>query len=226
MTVARRRGIDAGRRRRTAADALADLALVEEDRMTIQPAEGPGDVRLGLLYACAAPEVPVPVRAPLMLQAVLGVDVRRMAGAFLVPPATLGQRLTRAKRRLGRSAFAIPAPDEAPDRTADVLAAIYAACALGQSGDANLAGLGTEALWLASLVAAALPDDAEAHGLFALILFAEARRPAARVAGRFVPLTEQDTALWDARLLADARAALRHTSGRLTLGRFQIEAAI
>jgi RNA polymerase sigma-70 factor (ECF subfamily) len=168
-----------------------------------------------------------------MLQAVLGLDARRMAAAFLVEPAALGQRLARAKARIAGAGipFALPEGAEREARLADVLTAVYAAHAVGSdgigAGDGKAAGLAGEALWLASLVAGLLPAAAEAQALLALLLFTEARRPAARDAeGRFVPLERQDPALWDARMLEDARRALVRATFHASLGRFQLEAAI
>lgn len=232
LTAARRRWTDGKRAQATARKHQAHLALLEDERTHGE--EDPfGDDRLKLMLACAHPAIDPEVRAPLMLQAVLGLDARRIASAFLVAPGTMGQRLTRAKLKIAAAGipFEVPPPEALESRLTDVLAAIYAAYSVGfdaiPAGDAKAAGLAREALWLAGLVCQLLPDAAEAHGLHALMLFAEARRPARQgVDGRFVPLEEQDTSLWDEGLLAEAELSLARASRRLTLGRYQIEAAI
>jgi RNA polymerase sigma-70 factor (ECF subfamily) len=173
------------------------------------------------------------MRTPLMLQLVLGLDARRMAAAFLIPPATLGQRLTRARAKIeaARIGFALPDGDDLVPRLGAVLDAVYAAFTVGTdgdgAGDAKSASLAREALWLGSLIAARLPDQPEAQGLLALMLFTRARRTARTDAtGCLIPLAAQDPALWDGPMLDDAEAALRLAARTPTLGRYQIEAAI
>jgi RNA polymerase sigma-70 factor (ECF subfamily) len=187
------------------------------------------------MFACAHPAIDPKVRAPLMLQTVLGLDARRIASVYLRSPATLGQQLTRAKRKIAQAQIRFAAPadrDGYGARIDDILAAIYAAYAVGHNGsgagDDKAGALAQEALWLVSTVCAALPEAAEAHGLFALILFTEARAPARidPATGALVPLAKQDVALWNAQMLADAERALGNAQRRLSLGRFQIEAAI
>lgn len=231
LTAARRKSLDRHRRGAAARRLAPDLAFLEQTRRLTDPALP--DDRLRLLYACAHPDIEPAVRAPLMLQCVLGLDAARMAGAFLVSPATLGQRLSRAKARIAARGTPLTLPDagDIDDRLDDMLAAIYAAYSVGfdgaPAGDGKARGVGAEAVWLASLMAHLRPDAAEAAALLALMLFAEARRPARLDAeGRFVPLDEQDTALWDAALLADARTALANAAARASLGRYQLEAAI
>ncbi|MEM9010810.1 MAG: DUF6596 domain-containing protein [Pseudomonadota bacterium] len=231
-TTARHRAVD---RARTGALPIAyeqDLSRMAEERAaTPAPATDP---RLPLMFVCAHPAIEPALRAPLMLQAVLGLDARRMASVFLLAPATLGQRLTRVKAKIERAAmrFELPEGPEFDARMGDVLNAIYAAYAVGYNGipagDRKAADLAEEAIWLVSLVAEALPQAAEAHGLFALMLFAEARRPARTDAatGALIPLSEQDVRLWDAGLLADAEKALANAARHLSLGRYQLEASI
>jgi RNA polymerase sigma-70 factor (ECF subfamily) len=212
---------------RLAADpALRQLAEAEDDTPAIP------DERLRLLFACAQPAVPEAARAPLMLQVVLGLPAARIGPAFLMTPAAMGQALTRAKAAIEATgaAFALPdAVDMAP-RLDSVLAAIYAAYGVGwdgAGGDAGGADLAEEALWLARLCVAMLPDAAEALGLLALILHCEARRAARRdPAGRFVPLAAQDVATWDAAMIDEADALLHRAAALGQLGRFQLEAAI
>ncbi len=232
LTVARRGELDRMRANKRAAAATSHIALLEEER-TMLAAQEMADERLKLIFACAHPAIDESVRAPLILQTVLGVDARRIAGAFLVAPNTMGVRLSRAKEKIARAgiAFAIPETEQLAGRAQSVLEAIYGAYTLGReaadAGGPSQSGLALEALWLASLCAQLLPDLAEAHGLFALILAGEARRKARRdPSGGFVPIGEQDTALWDRRMVADCKVALRRAASLNAPGRFQIEAAI
>ncbi len=230
VAVARRAALDEGRRRGALARAADHLSLLEAERAAGR--DWP-DERLRLLFACAGREVEPALRAPLMLQVVLGLDARRIASAFLVPPNTMGVSLSRAKARLRESApgFAPPAPDEAAERVGDVLRAIYAAYSLGLDGahglDEKTGGLADEALWLGGLAAALAPEEPEALGLHALMLFAESRGAARRDAfGRYVPLDRQDMALWSTPMIEAAEAALRRAAAFGRPGRFQLEAAI
>ena len=148
------------------------------------------DRRLELLFACAHPAIDAGVRAPLMLQAVLGFDAAAIGSAFLVAPATMGQRLVRAKAKIRQAGIGLQVPDRAqlPQRLDAVLDAIYAAYAEGWSdaegADPRRRNLAEEAIWLGRLVAALLPREPEALGLLSLMLHAQARRPARRDAGR------------------------------------------
>lgn len=232
LTVARRRMVDAVRRQRHEEDASAYFALLAE--LEEAPA-GPAlpDRRLELLFACAHPAIDAAVRAPLMLQAVLGFDAGTIASAFLVAPATMGQRLVRAKARIRQAGIGLQVPERAqlPQRLDAVLEAIYAAYAEGWSdaegADPRRRNLADEAIWLGRLVAALLPEEPEALGLLALMLHAQARRRARRdAAGDYVPLAQQDVALWDAALIEEAEELLRRASRVGGPGRFQLEAAV
>jgi RNA polymerase sigma-70 factor, ECF subfamily len=195
------------------------------------------DERLALLFVCAHPAIAPEARTPLMLQTVLGLDAGRIAGAFLVAPATMGQRLVRAKAKIKTAGlrFAVPGPEVLAERADDVLAAIYAAYGAGwdalteveAGADAGARGLASEAIFLGRLMADQLPDLPEAKGLLALMLHCEARRAARRTPeGAFVPLDRQDTALWDRALLLEAEALLTEAAAAGVFGRFQCEAAI
>ncbi len=229
LTVARR---ELGHRRARAATALAAepaLALLDDERADTPAADLP-DERLKLLFVCTHPAITPRIQAPLMLQVVLGLDAARIAAAFLVSPAAMGQALVRAKARIRDAgiAFAVPPPEQRPARLAAIRTAIYAAYGAGW-GDAAPTGndLAAEALFLARLVTGLAPDDAEAAGLLALIALCEARRPARRDAhGAYVPLDRQDFALWDAALIREGEAALRRAAAMGQPGRFQLEAAI
>jgi RNA polymerase sigma-70 factor (ECF subfamily) len=232
LTVARRKLIDAVRRNRIGQDAGTHLRLLAEDIADTPATEIP-DERLALMFVCAHRAIDESIRAPLMLQTVLGLDAATIASAFLTAPATMGQRLARAKARirLAGIAFRLPERAELPGRLQPVLDAIYTAFSSGWTDPAGTEfrrrGLAQEAVWLCRLVVSLLPDDPEALGLLALMLYAEARRHARRTTGgEYVPLAEQDVAAWDAGLIDQAEALLRRASALGVVGRFQLEAAV
>jgi RNA polymerase sigma-70 factor (ECF subfamily) len=233
-TVARRKQIDQFRRRRTRRDASDHIALLarELDAARSDAAIIP-DERLGLLFVCAHPAIEAAVRAPLMLRTVLGLDTASIASAFLIAPATMGQRLVRAQSRIKLACipFRVPEPAELHDRLEAVLDAIYAAFAAGWSDPAGTEvrrrDLANEAIWLGRLTVSLLPEAPEALGLLALMLYAEARRIARRgVRGEYVPLAEQDPSCWDQAMIAEAETVLRQAGTMGVVGRFQLEAAI
>jgi RNA polymerase sigma-70 factor (ECF subfamily) len=232
LAVARRKTIDAVRRRRTGEGAADQIKLMAEE-LDSAPASDIPDQRLALMFACAHPAIDSAIRAPLILQTILGFDAASIASAFLLAPATMGQRLTRAKAKIKQAGipFDVPERTELSERLDAVLAAIYAAFAEGWTDPAGTEtrrrNLGSEALWLGRLVVTLLPDEPEALGLLALMLFAEARRPARRdTDGDYVPLAEQDTALWNAALMNEAEMLLLRASRMGVIGRYQLEAAV
>jgi RNA polymerase sigma-70 factor, ECF subfamily len=233
VTAARRKMIDAARRRRSAEAASGALALLDEELQAAAEAPAIPDRRLALMFACAHPSIDAGIRAPLMLQTILGLDAAAIASAFLVAPATMGQRLSRAKAkiRLAGVPFRIPEPEDLPERLAFVLDAIYAAFAHGWdeafSNDPRGRNLAEEAIWLGRVIVALAPGEPEAKGLLSLMLAAHSRKGARRDAvGRYVPLSQQDVTLWDEGMIAEAEALLRAASAARAPGRFQIEAAV
>ncbi len=232
MTVARRRLIDGARHVRVHADASDDLRLIAESLDAADDGAIP-DQRLALLFACAHPAIDAAVRAPLMLQVVLGLDAKAIASAFLTSPDAMAKRLVRAKQKIREAGipFRIPEHEELPARVDTVLDAIYAAFAEGWTdpagSDAVRRDLAEEALFLARLAAELLPDEAEALGLLALVLYAESRRRARRDAsGEFVPLDAQDPLAWDIAMIEEAEALLRRACALGVIGRYQLEAAL
>jgi len=234
LTAARRRVIDAARRAQVRRDALpALLAAADEAEEQAVPDAAFPDERLKLLFVCAHPAIARDVHTPLMLQTVLGLDAARIASAFLVKPATMGQRLSRAKTKIRDAgiAFEVPLADELPARLGAVLEAIYAAYGSGWDdvvgADPRRRGLAAEAIALGRTLLQLLSAEPEVRGLLALMLYCESRRDARRdESGAYVPLSRQDTACWSRPLIAEADRLLQAAQRAGRLGRFQLEAAI
>lgn len=232
--VARNRALDGMRRRRNetiALESVAHVARIAQAAYETHPQ--PEDERIGMLFACAHPAIAPEIRAPLMLQVVLGFDGARIASAFLVAPATMSQRLVRAKRKIVGAGIplAVPPGEEFPERLDAVLAAIYVTFGQGwddpSEADPDTRGLAREAIWLGRLVHAACPNQPEVSGLVALMLHAHARRDARRgPQGSFIPLDAQDPQCWDLALIDEAEGLLAQAAAAKKLGRFQLEAAI
>ena len=232
LTVARRTMIDVARQRQTQAAALPDLLLLSDELMEAVDSAVIPDQRLALMFACAHPAIDANMRAPLMLQAILGLDAAAIASAFLVSPATMAQRLVRAKAKIRDSGIPLLIPDQSViterlDAINDAIYAVYTAGWADLAGAEGQTSLADEAIWLADLLAALKPDEAESLGLLALMLYTESRRPARRDAsGDYVPLAQQDTSLWDGKLIHAAEKILRRASALQQAGRYQLEAAI
>jgi RNA polymerase sigma-70 factor, ECF subfamily len=229
LTAARNRlknAARAGQVRRAAEPEIALRTLPEDGD------EGLPDPRLRLLFVCAHPAIDPAARTPLMLQTVLGIDAARIAQAFLAEPAAMSQRLVRAKARIRDAGlrFELPEPEDLAERLAAVLDAVYAAFGRGwddlerpEAPDS----LTREAIWLARLLVALMPEEPEPKGLLALMLYCTARRGARRdAAGAFVPLDRQDARLWDRTMIVEAEGLLTRAAQAGRFGRFQCEAAI
>jgi RNA polymerase sigma-70 factor, ECF subfamily len=234
LTVARRKLIDADRRRRAGDAAESHLQLLAEELEAMADAAPQiPDERLALMFACAHPAIEPAIRAPLILQTILGFDAQAIASAFLVSPTAMGQRLARAKNKLRAAGIPFRAPERADmrERLEAVLEAIYAAFTEGWADpvgvEARPGDLAEEAIWLGRLIVQLLPDEPEALGLLALMLYSQARRGARRDAsGEFVPLAAQDPALWNGALIDEAEALLFSASAFEAFDRYQLEAAI
>ncbi len=233
LTTARHSIIDAVRHQRVVSVNEPTLQLLQENTMETNFSTEFPDERLKLLFVCAHPAIDPAMHTPLMLQTVLGLDAARIAGAFLISPKTMGQRLVRAKTKIrdGGIQFEIPEPRDLPERLDAVLDAIYAAFGIGWDDligvDGRLRELAEEAIWLARVLLQLMPNEAEVCGLLALMLHCEARRAARRGRnGRYVPLSEQDPKLWSLPLIEEAERHLDEASKYGRPGRFQLEAAI
>jgi predicted RNA polymerase sigma factor len=231
LTVARRKLIDMARREH--GSELVDADLERVARVSTPADEDIPDRRLALMFACAHPAIESGIRAPLILQTILGLDAATIASAFLMSPTAMGKRLGRAKGKIREAGipFCIPEREELPGRLDAVLAAIYTAFSEGWSDaagtDSSRRDLTCEAFFLARLVSEMLPGEPEAIGLLALMLHAEARRGARRSEdGEYVPLAEQDPLRWDSRMIDEAEALLVRASGFGITGRYQLEAAV
>jgi predicted RNA polymerase sigma factor len=231
MTVAGRKFLDSSRshHREVASDEIGTAKAIEA---AVDSAEVP-DRRLGLMFACAHPAIDRAVRAPLMLQAILGLDATRIASAFLISPATMSQRLVRAKNKIRQAGIPLEIPErsELATRLDTVLDAIYAAFAEGwidaAGTDVARRDLAEEAIYLGRVIIALLPSEPEGLGLLALMLHADARRSARRNReGDYVPLAQQDPALWNSQMIAEAESLLRRAGTMNVVGRYQLEAAI
>ncbi len=233
LTVARRKVIDMYRGRRRHEIAAEELKVMAEGLDAAAAATEIPDQRLALMFACAHPALEASIRAPLILQVVLGLDAKKIASAFLMSPAAMGKRLVRAKDKIRQAGipFSVPEREELPGRLDTVLEAIYAAFAEGWTDpggtDAARRDLTEEAMFLARLVTELLPGEAEALGLLALLLHAEARRLARRNRqGDYVPLAEQDPELWDSQMIVEAEGLLLRASALGSIGRYQLEGAL
>ena len=234
LTAARRKAIDATRRRRTREEAAGHLKLISEELEAAAASAAPiPDERLALMFACAHPAIERGIRAPLMLQTVLGFDAASIGSAFLVAPGTMRQRLVRAKSKIAQAGipWEVPERGELGARLDAVLEAIYAVFSEGWSdpagSEARRRNLAEEGIWLGRLVVSLLPEEPEAQGLLALMLYAQARRAARRDArGEYVPLADQDPAAWDAQAIEEAEQLLFRASAMSGSGRYQLEAAV
>jgi RNA polymerase sigma factor (sigma-70 family) len=230
ITVASRRVVDElrsehTRRRReetAAAQALPDAEPPPEE-----------DDTLTLLFLCAHPALSPPSQVALTLRAVGGLSTAEIARAFLVPEATIAQRISRGKQSIKASGipFDLPAAAERPERLRVVLHVLYLIFNEGYTAssgaDLQRGELTSDAIRLARELHRPLPEDGEVAGLLALMLLTEARRPARTGPdGSLVPLTEQDRSRWDQELIAEGRGLVVDALSRTAVGPYQLQAAI
>ncbi|WP_037314461.1 RNA polymerase sigma factor [Amycolatopsis orientalis] len=231
VTTARNRAIDRLRRESTREDRHAQALLL---RRSDEPEEvGPvRDDQLRLIFTCCHPALSPLARTALTLRLLGGLEVPEIARAYLVPEATVFQRIVRAKKKIRDAGipYRVPGDAELPDRLASVLTVLYLVFNEGYtstSGELVRTDLCLEAIRLARALADLMPDEPEVIGLLALLLLTEARRPA-RVgpSGELVVLAEQDRSLWDRELIAEGHDLVRRCLRRDSPGPYQVQAAI
>jgi RNA polymerase sigma-70 factor, ECF subfamily len=223
LTTGRNRAIDRIRRARVLDEKTRLLAAggncIMDDETTIP------DERLELVFTCCHPALATEAQVALTLRTLGGLTTEEIARSFLVPEATMAQRLVRAKRKIKQAGipFRVPPEHLLPDRLAAVLAVVYLIFNRGFSGRGELAA---EAIRLGGALAQLMPDEPEAHGLLALMLLHDARRPARFRGGELVLLEDQDRTLWDVRLIARGRTALDRALALRGRGSYVLQAAI
>ncbi|HEY0613420.1 MAG TPA: sigma-70 family RNA polymerase sigma factor [Candidatus Elarobacter sp.] len=240
LTAARNRAIDRLRRERVGREKLERLAALEPAPPSAAEAAEDGeamtairDDRLSLIFACCHPALGIEARIALTLRTLAGLTVEEIADAFLVPHATMAQRLVRVKRKIRESAipFDVPPAERLAERLDDVCAVLYLIFNEGyaaSSGDRMVRReLCDEAIRLARILATLMPQEAEVMGLLALMLYHDSRREArVRADGSLVTLADQDRSQWDRAKIGEGDDWLGRASRHRAPGPYQLQAAI
>jgi RNA polymerase sigma-70 factor, ECF subfamily len=224
LTTARNKATDRIRRDRTLAAKTRLLDVPEAEEPMVDETTFP-DERLELVFTCCHPALSTEAQVALTLRTLGGLTTVEIARAFLVPEATMAQRLVRAKRKIKEAGipFRVPPDHLLPDRLAAVLAVVYLIFNEGYSGRGELA---SEAIRLGRALAELMPDEPEVHGLLALMLLHDARREARFRHGELVLLADQDRSLWNTAQIAAGRAALDRALALRGRGPYVVQAAI
>jgi RNA polymerase sigma-70 factor, ECF subfamily len=232
-TTARNRAIDHLRREAKRHDRHAQAAQLYEPTPPAEPVGPVKDDRLRLIFTCCHPALAPASQVALTLRLLGGLQTSEIARGFLVPEATMAQRLVRAKKKIAAAGipYRIPGDAELPDRVRAVLAVVYLVFNEGytaSTGDELVRDdLCAEAIRLARLLAELMPDEAEVVGLLALLLLTQSRRPARAASdGSLLLLPDQDRSRWDRSLVDEGQALVRWCLRRNQPGLYQIQAAI
>jgi len=230
-TTARNRAVDRIRRAAREAAKLREVAALDPEPVPYRSDGEIPDERLELMFTCCHPALALDAQVALTLRSLAGLTTAEIARAFLVPERTMGQRLFRAKQKVAHAAvpFRVPPAHLLPERLGAVLHVLYLLFnqGYGQAGDDGRARLSTEAVRLARVLTALMPDEPEAQGLLALMLLHDARRATRTDAdGELVTLADQDRTRWDRDAVAEGAALCERALRRRRAGPFQLQAAI